>query len=91
VPGRVAKTVVDRRDVEAELAGELRFERADLELNDDVPNLRDVEEKQVQEEVIAANVEVNLLSDDGEAGAELEKGVTQRATRAAFSSAGSSG
>jgi len=41
------KVSIDRSDVEAELPGEVRFEFADLELDHNVPNLRDVEEQQV--------------------------------------------
>jgi len=73
----VAQVLIDPGDVEAELAGELRFELADLELNDDVPHLRDVEEQQVDVEVVPADVEVDLLPDEGEAGAELEEGVAE--------------
>jgi hypothetical protein len=48
VPGRVAKALVDGRDVEAELAGEVRLELSDLELDHDVPELWDVEEQPVE-------------------------------------------
>lgn len=40
--------VIDNCDVEAELAGMFGLELAGLQLNDDVPQLNDVEEQQVE-------------------------------------------
>ena len=77
VPCRVAKAVIDGSDVETKLPGGLGFELANHELNDDVSNLWDVEKQQVDVEVITANVEVNLLPDEGETRAELEQGVAE--------------
>jgi len=43
----VAELVIDHRDVEGELPGELVSELADLELDDDVADLLGVEQQQV--------------------------------------------
>ena len=67
----VAELVVDERDVEPELPGEGRLERALLQLDHDVPELTDVEEEQIDVEVRPVDLEVHLPTDEGEAGAEL--------------------
>jgi hypothetical protein len=54
---RPAELVVDECDVEAELAEVLRLELPGLELDDDVPELFDVEEEQVDVEVISVEGE----------------------------------
>lgn len=67
--------VVDHGDVEAELTGVAGFERAGLELDDDVAQLLDVEEEQIDGEVGAVDIEMDLAPDEGEASAELAEGV----------------
>ncbi len=57
---RSAQPILDRGDVEAELAGIARVELGGLELDDHVPELFDVEEQQIDEEVVALDIEVDL-------------------------------
>ena len=64
---------VDRCHVEAELADVLGAELACFELDDDLGAELEVVEEQVDEEVIASHFQVNLPSDIGEPGAELEE------------------
>lgn len=72
---RSAQPILDQGDVEAELAGIARVELGGLELDDDVPKLFDVEEQQIDEEVIALDIEVDLTTDEREPGAELTQSV----------------
>ena len=64
---------VNPGDVEAELAGVLRCEPADLEFDDHEAGLRPVEEQQVNVEVIAIDSEVVLPANKREPVAELEQ------------------
>src|ERR1041384_6371205 len=64
---------VDGGEIEAELAGVLGLELAGLELDHDVRVELQVIEEQVDVEVLAAYLEVNLAADEGEAGTELEE------------------
>lgn len=66
-----AQAVLDQGDVELQLPGAFGFELAGLELDDEVPQLLDVEEQQVGIEVLATDVEVDLPSHEGESWAEF--------------------
>jgi hypothetical protein len=83
-----ASAVVDEGHVEAQLAGVLGLEGADLELDDDVPQLLDVEQQQVEDVLVAVDVEPDLPVDEREPGAELPQGldeaVHQRLLEVAF-------
>lgn len=70
-----AHLAVDDGHVEAELAGEGGLELARFQLDDDVAELLGVKEEEVDEEVVAINVKVDLAVDEREAGAELAEGV----------------
>jgi hypothetical protein len=72
---RSAQPILDQGDIEAELAGIARVELGGLELDDDVPKLFDVEEQQIDEEVIALDIEVDLTTDEREPGSELTQSV----------------
>ncbi len=72
---RSAQPILDQRDVEAELAGITRVEPGGLEFDDHIPELFDVEEQQIDEEVVALDIEVDLTTDEREPGAELTQSV----------------
>ena len=67
-----AHLVVDDVQIEVELAGELRLELADLELDDHVAQQLDVEEEEVDEELVTGDLQALLPPREGEAGAKLE-------------------
>ncbi len=71
--------VVDGVDVKRELACELRLESPDLQLEHDVAQVDEVEEQQVDEVVLAADLEVMLSANEGQVGAELLKRLLQSA------------
>jgi len=73
VPVGLAQVGVHPGDVEAELAGVLRLERADLQLDHHEPGLRPVEEQQVEVEIVAVHGEVVLAADESESVAEFEQ------------------
>ena len=55
----------------------LGLEPADLELDDDVAQLLEVEEEQVDMEVVAVDLEVDLAPDIGESSPELQQGLLE--------------
>lgn len=64
---------VDRRKVEVELSRVLRLERGGFELDDDVALQTRVVEKQIDEELVAADLDAMLTAYEREASAEFEK------------------
>jgi hypothetical protein len=77
-----AKSVLDEGDVEAELTGVSRVELPRLQLDHDVAELFDVEEQEVDEEVVALDVEVHVPTDESEPGTELPKSLCDPADHA---------
>lgn len=73
---------IDNCDAEPELAGVFWSELSGLEFDNDVSELFDVKEQQVDEEVVA--VEVDLAADAGETSAELAHGVDDPFNETAF-------
>ena len=67
--------LIHQRDVEAELTGVFGLELASLEFNDDVSELLGVEEEQIDVEIVPVNIEANLATNEGEAGADLAESV----------------
>ena len=68
-----ADFAVDGGDIEVELADVGRGELLRFQLHDQVAAGRDVEHQQVDEELVAVEVEAPLAADEREAGAELEQ------------------
>lgn len=66
------KVVINRRQVEVHLAGVLRLELVDLEVDDDEAAQAEVVEEQVEIEILATDFEVVLTADECEALAEFE-------------------
>lgn len=83
---RPSQPVFDEGNIEAELARVSRFELRGLELDDYVPELVDVEEQQVDEEVIAVDIEVDLAANEREAAAELAESIDDALDEAVFQS-----
>ena len=68
-----ADLAVDGGDVEVELADVGRGQLGGLQLEDQVAAGRDVEHQQVDEELVAVELEAPLAADEREPGAELEQ------------------
>ena len=73
--GLPAEPVIDQGDVKTKLAGMFGLELAGFQFDDHVPELLDVEEQQVEIEVIAGYIEVDLASHECETCAQFSKGV----------------
>src|SRR5437667_12330321 len=69
---RMAEHVIDGGEVEVHLAGVLRLERRHLEINDHEASKLEVVEKQIEVEVLSADVERYLATHKGEPYAELD-------------------
>lgn len=72
---RPPQPFLNKGNIEAELAGVTPVEFRSLELDNHIPKLVDVKEQQVDEEVIAVDIEVDLAADESKTGAELAEGV----------------
>ena len=59
--------VINQRHIEVELPGVLRPELSRFEFDDDIAQLLNVDEEQINAEVVAAPIEVDLPADEGEA------------------------
>src|SRR5262245_30143301 len=80
----MAQLIVDGGQIEVHLAGKFRLEVLDLQLDDDEAPEPQVIEQQVEIIVLAADVEVILAADEGEALAELEDEGAQMLNEAPF-------
>ena len=76
--------VIDGGEVKVHLAEMFRCETARLELDDDMAAETGVVEEQIEEEVLVADLEVDLASDEGEAGAEFKEEVLDMGDQASF-------
>lgn len=64
---------VHRREIEVHLAGVLGLELADLQLNHDIASQRKLVQQQVDEEVLATDLQMLLASHHGEALSQLQQ------------------
>jgi hypothetical protein len=80
----VPHPVVDRREVEVRLADELGLELLVLQLDDDEAAQAEVVEEQVDVEIPPADLHVDLLTDEGEADAQLQQEVAEPGDQAVF-------
>jgi hypothetical protein len=69
----VAEQIVHGRAVEVDLSGIAGFEGAGLEFYDDIAPELEMVEKEVEVEILVANLEMHLPTDKGETGSQLQK------------------
>ncbi len=69
----VAEQIVHGSAVEVDLSGIAGFEGAGLEFYDDMAPELEMVEKEVEVEILVANLEMHLPTDKGETGSQLEK------------------
>lgn len=70
---RVAEQIVHGGAVEIDLAGIARLEGAGLEFDHDIAPELEMVEKEVEVEILVANLEMHLASDKRKAGSQLQK------------------
>ena len=82
--GGIAQEVVDRGEVEIQLAGELWPELAHFQINDDIAVQLDVVEEEIQIEILLTNLKMILAAEKGEANAKFEHECLQVLEQTAF-------
>ena len=69
---RVTQQIVDGGEVEIELPGVLRLKGGELEVDDHVAAQAYMVKEEIEVEILAANLQVVLAAEEGEADAEFE-------------------